>query len=248
MTVRRIHPEASSRRGPERRDETTGRGTQGGPGTASVRLAAVAGVAFFVLTVVQGNLRSGSPTATDTGREVLAYVEEHTGRLQLGAVLLGFAMSAALLWLSGLFRLLRAAEGGTPALAIAALAGGVLAAASTVTGALLLGTIAARVDDLGPDAARVWWTMFVLSSGATLLGLLLLIGATAAVHLQTGLFGRRFGVVSVVLALLSAVAAGAIAYPGDAIQTVAGIAVLLDSAWILGVSIGLWREPDRALP
>lgn len=97
-------------------------------------------------------------------------------------------------------------------------------------------------------ATRVWWTMFLLSTGATLLGLLILIGATAIVCLQTHLFHRWFAVASVVLALASVVGACTIGYAADGTQAAAGIAVLLDSVWILVISIFLWRDPAMALP
>jgi hypothetical protein len=213
-----------------------------------VRVAAIGGAVFFVLIVVSANLRSGAPSATDPGSEVVQYVVDHQGRLQLGAALLGLAMPAVLLWLSGLFRALTRAEGGVPGLAVAAAAGGVLAAAGTVTGALVEGTTAARIDELGPEGASTWWTMFLMSIGATLLGLLLLIGVTAVVGLRTGLFARWFAIAGGVLALASVAGAFTIGFDGDGIQIVAGIAILLDTVWILLVSIFLWRDPELALP
>jgi len=50
-----------------------------------------------------------------------------------------------------------------------------------------------------------------------------------------------------VLALVSLVGACTIGYDADGIQAVAGIAILLDTAWILLVSIYLWRDPELAL-
>jgi hypothetical protein len=211
-------------------------------------VAALAGATFFALMIVQANFRSGAPSATDSGEKIFGYVADHADRLQMGAVLLGLAMSAALVWLSGLFGALRRAEGGTPGVAVAALGGGVLAAASTVISALVEGTLAIRIDDLGPEGARVWWTMFVLSTGATLLGLFVLIGATAIIGLRTRLFGRWFGVSSVVLTLASLVGAFAVGYATTGIQIVAGLALVLDGIWILLVSIFLWRDPALALP
>ena len=163
-------------------------------------------------------------------------------------MLYGLAMPAALLFLSGLYRALREAEGGKAGLAVAALAGGVLAAASTVTGALILGVTATRIADIGPASSRLWWTMFQMSFGATLLGLLLAIGTTAIVSLETKLFPSWFAVASVILALLSIVGAFTIGYATTGIQTTAGIAVILDSIWIFLVSFFLWRDPKVALP
>ena len=218
------------------------------PGSVSVRLAALGGAVFFALFVAFASLTSGTPNASDSARETFNYLSAHDGRLQLAAVLYGLAMPAALLFLSGLFRALREAEGGKAGLAVTALGGGVLAAASTVTGALILGVTATRIVDIGPADARLWWTMFQMSFGATLLGLLLAIGATAIVSLETKLFPRWFSLASVLLALLSIVGAFTIGYATTGIQDTAGIAVIVDSVWIFVVSFFLWRDPELALP
>jgi hypothetical protein len=194
------------------------------------------------------SLTSGTPSITDSGQDTFNYLSAHDGRLQLAAVLLGLAMPAALLAVSGLFRALREAEGGRPGLAIAALGGGVLAAASTVTGALIMGVTATRIAEIGPANAHLWWTMFMMSLGAILLGLLLLIGATAVVSLETELFPRWFGAASIVLALVSIVGAFTIGYATTGIMVTAGIALILDSVWIFLVSFFLWRDPKLALP
>jgi hypothetical protein len=134
------------------------------PGSVSVRLTALGGAVFFALFVAFASLTSGTPSATDSARDTFNYLSAHDGRLQLAAVLYGLAMPAALLFLSGLLRALREVEGGKAGLAVAALGGGVLAAASTVIGALTMGVTATRIADIGPASARVWWTMFQMSS------------------------------------------------------------------------------------
>jgi hypothetical protein len=201
---------------------------------------------FFALIVVQSALRSGAPSATDSGQDIFDYVTQHQGELQLGAALLGLAMAAALLWLPGLYHALRRAE-GTSGLAVAAIAGGAFAAASGAITALVQGTIAVRIDDLGAAGVPVWWTMWLLSIGAIVLGLLVVISVTGIVALRRDLFARWFARLSVVLALASVVGAFTLGYAGTAVQAVAGIAVLLDSVWILVVSIFLWRDPSPAL-
>ena len=218
------------------------------PGSLSVRLAAVGGAVFFALFIAFAILTGGTPSITDSSQDTYNYLSAHDGRLQLAAVLLGLAMPAALLALSGLFRALREAEGGRAGLAIAAFGGGVLAAASTVTAALIMGVTASRITDIGPGNAHLWWTMCLTSLGAILLGLLLVIGATAVVSLETKLFARWFGVASVVLALVSIVGAFTIGYATTGVLAAAGIALILDSVWILVVSYYLWRDPELALP
>src|SRR5262249_6405924 len=218
------------------------------PGSMSVRLAAPGGASFCALFLLFAVLTSGTPTATSSRQDVFNYLSGHHGRLQVAATLLGLAMLAALLLVSGLFRALRKAEGGTAAFAVAALGGGVLAAASTVAGALIMGTTAVRIADIGPASARLWWTMYLLSIDASLFGLLLLIGATAILSLESRLFPRWFALASVDLALVSIVGAFTMGYATTGIQATAGIAVILDSVWILLVSFFLWRDPKMALP
>ena len=232
---------------------TTGARTNGTPAvrprtTTSLRLPALAGAVFFALIIVYAQLRSPAPAATDSAREVASYFARHHDKLQLGAVALGFAMPAVLVWLTGLVHALREVEGPSRIASLTALGGGILAAASTVTAALVQGTTALRFVDLGAAGTRTGWTMVLLSLGGTLLGLMLVIGATAAVSLRTRLFARWFTVASCVLVLLSLIGAFTIGYGSDAIQTIAGIAVLLDSVWILLVSVFMWRKPHRASP
>jgi hypothetical protein len=214
----------------------------------SGRAAALAGAVFFALVLINSSLMSGAPSATDPPQETFDYLADHQGRFQISAVLWGFAMTAALVWLTGMFRALRRAEERTPGVALIALGGGVLAAASTLGGALVEGTTAVRINDLGPAGARFYWTMYLLSIGATLFGLLLLIGATAVASVRTKLFGRRFAVASALLVPVSAAGAFTIGFASDAIQAVAGIAILFDSIWIFVVSVLLWRSPELAQP
>jgi hypothetical protein len=218
------------------------------PGARSVRLAAAAGGVFFALFLGFAQLTQGSPSATASAQEIFDYVAGHDDRLQLAAALMGVAMSAVLVWLSGLHRALTRAEDGASSITSVALGGGVLAAAGTVTGALVLGATASRIADIGAGGAAMGWTMFLLSIGATLLGLLLVIGVTSAVSLQRHLFARWFGWAGVLLALLSLAGAVTIGFNAAGIQVVAGVAVVLDSVWILLVSIFLWRDPSLALP
>jgi hypothetical protein len=201
---------------------------------------------FFGLFIAFGSLTSNSPAATDTRQEIFTYLAQHHDRLQLAAGLYGLAMPAALLFLAGLYAALTSAEGGRPRVAVAALAGGVLAAAATVTGALVLGTTATRFLDLGPAGTRVFWTMFLLSIGATLAGEALMIGSTAAVGLRSATFARWFLIASAVLALASVVGVFTIGYTGAGIQAVAGVTAVLNAVWILLASLYLWRRPELA--
>ncbi len=90
--------------------------------------------------------------------------------------------------------------------------------------------------------------MLLLNAGAGLVGLLVVIGATAIVCLRAHLFPRWFAVASTVLALASAVGACIIGYTPVGIQVVAGLAFTFDAVWILMVSIYFWRDPALTAP
>jgi hypothetical protein len=90
--------------------------------------------------------------------------------------------------------------------------------------------------------------MYLMSIGATLLGLLLAIGVTAIISLQQRLFARWFALASVGLALLSVAGASTIGYATTATYVLSGAAIVLDSVWIFVVSLFLWRDPTLALP
>ena len=218
------------------------------PGARPVRLAALGGAVYFGLIIAFLSLFEGTPKTTDSQQQVFSYLSAHHGRLQAAAVLMGFAMPAALVFLSGLFHALRRAEGGTARLALVALGGGILAAAAGATGALILGTTAARITELGPASAHVWWTMYLMSIGATLLGLLLSISVTAIISLRREVFPYWFGWASVALALLSVAGAFTLGYATTATYVLSGAAIVLDSVWIFVVSVFLWRDPTLALP
>jgi len=75
-----------------------------------------------------------------------------------------------------------------------------------------------------------------MSLGAILLGLLLLIGASAVISLERELFSRWFAVASVVLALVSIAGAFTIGDATTGVQATAVLALILDSVWIFLVS------------
>ncbi len=155
-------------------------------------------------------------------------------------------MSAVLVWAAGLFGALRKAEGGRSGFAVAAFGGVVLAAAAQVGTSVLLATTAVRVRDLGPTGARFFYTLSQFGYASILIGLLVTIGATALVSLRAQLFPRWFGIVSVVFTVLSVAGALGLAYTAGVFQAF-GLVLTLDTLWILGVSVFLWRKPELAL-
>jgi len=212
-----------------------------------VRLTALAGLAFFILIIVQGPVLSPNLNVTDSAQKIFNSIRDHQSNIKASAALYGLAMSAVLIWAAGLFRVLRKAEGGAAGLAAAALGGVALAAAMTVAAAALEATTALRIHDLGPGGARFYFTLSQFTQAGILFGLVVVVGTTALISLRTGLIGRWFGLVSVVLAVVSVVGAFGLAYASDTMQAVTAVGLTLDTLWILVVSIYVWRKPELAI-
>ena len=146
---------------------------------------------------------------------------------------------------AALFSALRKAEGGRPGLAVAALGGVILATAMQVVAFAAQATATLRTHELGASGVRVLFTFETLANGGILFGLLVAVGAAGVVSLKTGLFGRWFGAVSVLLAVASGAGAFSIAYAK--LENLQSIVLPLDGVWILVVSIMLLVQPEKAL-
>jgi hypothetical protein len=214
----------------------------------SVRLCALAGLAFFVLIVVSGPILQGSsPSVTDSAAKMYSYLSSHVSDLKASATLEAFAMVAVLVWLAGHFSSLRKAEGGRSGFAVAALGGGILAATASVVAGAVRADTALRVHDLGLGGARFFFTLDQFFGGAIITGLAVLVGASALVFLRNDLHARWFAWVSAVLAVVDLVGILAIGYTNGAAGGFQGIGITLTLVWILAISIVLWRKPERAI-
>ena len=104
-------------------------------------------------------------------------------------------------------------------------------------------TATLRTHELGASGVRVLFTFETLANGGILFSLLVAVGAAGVVSFKTGLFGRRFGAVSVLLAVASGAGAFSIAYAK--LENLQSIVLPLDGVWILVVSIMLLVQPER---
>jgi hypothetical protein len=203
-------------------------------------------VVFVILIIVQGPiLTGGAPTLTSSAQKVFSYFSAHQGTVKAAAALYGLAMPAVLVWVVGLFAALRKAEGGRAALALGAPLGTVLAAGATVVSAALEAVIACRIGDLTPSTTRVLFTAQQFVQAGILFGLLLAVGAAAAVVLRTGVFARWVGIVGALLAVASIAGAFGIGYAR--LQVVAGVMLSLDTLFVLVLSVYLWIRPELAV-
>jgi len=210
------------------------------------------GCFFAALIIVAGPVLSGSsPTLSASGQTIFDFVSAHRSHLKISAALAALAMTFFLLWLSGLFGLLRQATGGYPTPAVAAVAGGVLAASTGLGSAAVKAALACQIGEIGPGSARSVYTLVRFTNGGVLFGLMLVIGVTAVATYASPLVGRWFSLLSAALVVGSLVGAASIAYANSAIQKLGSAFLSLDALWVLVVCVLLWRRTamhERSAP
>ena len=210
------------------------------------RVAAAAGVLFVILVFVSGLVAGSPPKLSDSPAKIFRYFSNHHGSIQLGSFLGGLAVIPGFVWLSALWRRLRAAEDGRSA--VIAVAGLVFAGALAGIAAAVQAATAVQIQSLGPGGAKFFFTLSTFIGGGTAFGVAVLVGATAAAALRSHAFPQWFGVVSAVLAVVWVVAGLSSVYAGDGPQTIGFIVFLVWLIWILVTVWLLWSSDASATP
>jgi Domain of unknown function (DUF4386) len=168
--------------------------------------AAVAGIAFVVLSIV--SLAVAGDDTGDTDQAILSYYADDTNRHQAIASLFVFlaGMLAFLFFLAGLWARLRRAEGEPRGWSAAALASGAAFAALQTAAIATWASIPLTIEDseefvLDPNTERLVSTLgyALFFTGLTLTAVL--VAATSALALRTGVLPRWLGWVGVVVAV-----------------------------------------------
>lgn len=205
----------------------------------SGRLAALTGVAFFVLGIV-GTLATpgGEPAFVGEPTAIASYYTENADGILASSALYAVA-TAFLLWFAGYLRtVLQRAEGGDGRLATtafgAAAAGSALLLAATATSAV--GALRVQEQDaIGPEVATaIWDSSTILYGLAAPMAMAVLVLATAAVALRTRALPVWLGGLSVVLGIALA------------IPPISYVAIIVFNFWVLATALVLVLRPEPA--
>lgn len=208
------------------------------------KLGAGSGIAYVGLIVVAGQLgpAGGIPAASASPREIGAYITDHpptTG--EWAAVYLEvLALLALVVFVAYLWRVLRDAERGDGWLAGVALAGGLIGA--TIKLASLPAAFAAlyRADDgISAQVATALIDMNNAAFALTWAPTALMLAATAAVALRTGVLSRWLGWSALVIAV--GLLASLPFFASSDAPT-----FLLALIWIVAASVVLIRRADAS--
>jgi hypothetical protein len=169
------------------------------------RAAPLTGAASTVLYFVGfGLIGQIGQTASPSPDQVVNLLEDGPVQILIGAYISLVSVVLLLLFAATLRSRLRVAEGGTGQFSAAAMAGGVVAAASMSVGFASIGQAALRAEDeaIDPLIATVLYDLYrAMLSGGVPIGFAVLIGATAIVSFRGELLPSWLAWTSVVIAV-----------------------------------------------
>jgi hypothetical protein len=212
------------------------------------RYAALGGIWFVVLTIIGTFLPGAPPSPTDSGKKLFDYFNDHAGGIQVAQYLSGLGAIGLLWWFGSLWRRMTAAEAGRPRMAVVALAGLVFAGVLALASGAITSLAAMRIDDLGPGGAKVFYslsTVFISTSG---FGLVVLLGAVSALVYRTKFLPQWIMIVGWLAALGFLVASAGSASDASAFGFIGLFSFLLWCAWIVGISLVMFRDAPAAQP
>jgi hypothetical protein len=204
-----------------------------------MRSAAIAGIGFVVLNVVSA-FAPGAPPASDASTaKIASYFRDHSGGIKAQLLFGGIGIFALMWWLGALWRVLSAAEGERPRLAIVA----AVSLASGLTLALVSGAVnaAAAMRAVDADTTHLLYSLSLIIIAAAGLGIGTSLVATCVITYRAGITPRWASYLGWVAAL--AFLAGSLGTVSDSsvVNGVGLMAFLLWCVWILAISGGFWR-------
>jgi hypothetical protein len=210
------------------------------------RLALASGLLFVVVQIatVAFNVTfflTRHPPMDASPQETARGFAEHATMVEIGTYLYVLHMPFLLLFLGGLFGMLRRAEGGSGVLSVSALGAGIAMAVIAPMGALI-SALTPTIGQLGGDAATVKAidAMTPLALALSAFPRAVLLGATSAVLLEGRVAPRWIGWTGLALGLISLISTGTLVAP--ALFFLLAIGTLLFVVWVAALTVALLRS------
>jgi hypothetical protein len=197
--------------------------------TTRSALVPLTGVLFVILTVASFAVAGDTPDADDPVGEVVEFWIDHEGQAFFGAILGALGAIALIFFAASLRRALRRGEDGAGVLSVAAMGGGIVAAAGIGTDSAFrfaLGDLADDVDPVVTQTLNALWAEFFFPM---VVGLATLVLATSLAALRTRIIPVWLAWIGILICVVFFTPAGFIAF-------------LVSGLWIVIVSMLLWRQ------
>jgi hypothetical protein len=213
------------------------------------RLAPLNGVAFVILLVAHASIAAGGLPSTDAPAEdVVGYVTDKQGEIQVGVVLQGIAMIAYLWFFACLFQRLRSSERGPASLSLVAVAGAITSLALLGVHISLMTVLALRGAELHPDVVTFAWVLAFLVLGMSSFTSAASMLAVGILILRSPTLPGWLGVVALVDAALALVGGVSAASTAGIWGAFGFAAFLLSLGWTASTSIVLLKNPESGAP
>lgn len=197
-------------------------------------LVSLTGVLFVVLTLASFIVGGEPPDADDPIGEVVEFWVDNDAQNMIGSVLEGLAAVSLLFFAASLRRSLRRAEDGGGILSVAALAGGIVAAAGIGVDASIRFAAADLADEIDPvvtQTLNALWSSFFFPM---VIGLATLVLATSLSALRSRIIPVWLAWIGFLIVVVFFTPAGFVAF-------------IASGLWILIVSILLWRRESASV-
>ncbi|HEX6310881.1 MAG TPA: hypothetical protein VF152_04595 [Acidimicrobiia bacterium] len=201
--------------------------------TRGADLVPLTGVLFVVLAVVGVFLGGEPPDADDPVREVVDYWADNEGAVILGSVLEGLAAVSLIFFAASLRRAIRRREGDAGVLSVAAMGGGIVAAAGIGVDAALRFTAADLAGEVRPVVIQTLNAIWADYFFPMVIGMAALVLATSLAALGTRVIPVWLAWIGFLICIALFTPAGFIAF-------------LVSALWVLVVSVILWRQEATA--
>ena len=200
---------------------------------AAVQMVTIAFTAVFFATT--------HPPMDASPQEAARGFAQAQTMVEVGTYLYVLQVPFLLLFLGGLFGVLRRAEGGSGTLAISALGAGIAMVVIASMGALI-SSVTPTIGQLGGDGATVKAidAMTPLALALSAFPRAVLLGATSVVILESRIAPRWIGWAGLVLGLISLVSTGTLIAPG--LFPFLALGTLMFVVWVVILSVALLRS------
>jgi MFS family permease len=206
------------------------------------RYAALGGIAFVVLNVAGTFIAGAPPSLDDSPQKVAEYFSDNAGALQAAQYLAGIGAIGLFWWFGSLWRRMTRNEAERPRLAVVALIGLVFGGVFALASGAVTSMTAMRIDDLSPEAARIFWALAYVLIGTSGFGIVAMLAAVSALSYKTNMLPQWLTVIGWVAAAGFLVASVSAASDADVFGFIGLSSFLLWCIWIVAISLLMFRE------
>jgi Domain of unknown function (DUF4386) len=208
------------------------------------KLAVLGGVGFVILNVVGAIMQGALPMADDTNEEVLEWFTDNESGIRTAGFLGALSIILLLWWFGTLWRRMATAETNQNRLSVISLVGLTGSGALFGAQAAVLSTVALKVEEVGPEGARFFYTLssvLIAMAGAFVVAHLV---ATNMLALRTGFLPKWNAMLGFLPAVLFLISTSGTMTDEDLPMITGGIGFITWSIWILATSFNMWKTAD----